>query len=300
VEQHTSIWRMGCKSPFFEQNYQGAFIVGSMIGLTRYVSLSTATYYYGKGFYTPYGCGFKHYITDLSNEKGFYGCVKISPVYNWQFLTQGHFFATLRPKPRLSKASRGYVLALRSSYIWRRMTEWVLAYKLSHLPKNVSTTVQDRSDVANVSMHRKNNFKLKLNHQLRYGWWIGLEGHYMLHGCVNHYDHGYACSNTQKWKGKYIQYGLKITYFNAINHHVATYFYELNPLYSATQFKAYQGHGIAFCWLVGAKFIQKLRLELKYSCTHIFKKSINLAWNKRHKTFDPNKQLITVQCIWFF
>ncbi|TSJ80866.1 hypothetical protein [Cardinium endosymbiont of Dermatophagoides farinae] len=47
-----------------------ALITGCLISLSRYIDLASGLYYYGKGFYTPYGCGFKRYTTDHGNEKG--------------------------------------------------------------------------------------------------------------------------------------------------------------------------------------------------------------------------------------
>ena len=96
---------------------QWACIQGGIISLTCYISLSTAAYYYGGAFYSPYGAGFKQYTSSNTNEKGIYGGIKCSPLAHWQLLTQGHWFATLHPKRHLKTASHGYRINTRSCWI---------------------------------------------------------------------------------------------------------------------------------------------------------------------------------------
>ena len=275
---------LGVNLPIALPTHQLACIGGCVLSLTRYCNLSMATYYYGKAFHSPYGCGFKYYTTDNANEKGIYGGIQLIPCYNWQILTQGHFFATLRPKSQVVAVGRGYVVDIRSTYIWHRITTYVIAYRLSKVPRALSLAF-------------KNKVKLKLDHKLTPGWWMGLEGQYLGYIFLNDPTQGYALSHTQKWKGATLQFSLRGTYFNAPAHTVSPYLYEPNPLYHGTQFKPYLGQGIAMSGLLCWKPFAFLRLELKYSYTYFIKQGIQAAANKQQKVSNHYNQKGCIQCI---
>ncbi|MBX9890227.1 MAG: helix-hairpin-helix domain-containing protein [Amoebophilaceae bacterium] len=273
---------LGINLPIALQTHQSSCIGGFVLSLTRYCNLSMATYYYGRAFHSPYGGGFKYYTTDNANEKGIYGGIQVIPCYNWQILTQGHFFATLRPKSSLVAAGSGYVFDLCSTYIRHRITTYLVAYKLSKVPKNPPRA---------LSLAYKNKVKFKLDHKLTPSWWMGLEGQYLRYIFLKDPTHGYALSHTQKWKGTMFQFSLRGSYFNAPAHSVSPYLYEPNPLYHGTQFKPYLGQGIAmsglFCW----KPLACLRVELKYNYTYFIKQII------KQKSWNRYNQKGCIQCI---
>lgn len=239
-----------------------ALITGCMISLSRYIDLSGALYYYGKGLYTPYGNAFKRYTTDHANEQGGYACLQLTPLPSWQITTSGHFFATLSPKPQLAIASSGHRFTTRSHYIWNRATILVLQYKLHKNPRNKP---KEADRVAKIEQATQNSLKCKIDHKLTHYWWTDLEAQYTRSTFLAQTHHGYALASTQKWKRSKWQFSCKAIYFKTQNYATRLYFYLPNPLYSGTQFHPYYGHGIATTWLVCWRPIDLVRLEIKYT-----------------------------------
>ncbi|WP_342265366.1 hypothetical protein [Cardinium endosymbiont of Philonthus spinipes] len=239
-----------------------AFITGCMISLSRYIDLSGALYYYGKGLCTPYGHGFKRYMTDPSNEKGGYVCLQLTPLPSWQLVTSGHFFATLFPKPQLAIASSGHRFRTRSHHIWNRTTMLVMQHKLDKNPRNKP---KEADCLAKIEHATQNSFKCKIDHKLTHYWWADAALQYTRYTFLGQTHHGYALASTQKWKVSKWQVSCKAIYFKTQNYATRLYVYLPNPLYSGTQFHPCYGNGIATTWLVCWRPIGSVRLEIKYT-----------------------------------
>ena len=239
-----------------------ALITGCMTSLSRYLDLSGALYYYGRGLYTPYGNAFKRYTTDHANEQGGYACLQFTPLPSWQLATSGHFFATLAPKPQLAIASRGYRFTTRSSYRWNRATVLVMQHKLHKNPHNKP---KEADGIEKIEQAVQNSLKCKIDQKLTHYWWTHAEAQYTRYTFLGQTHHGYALSSTQKWKGNQWQLACKVIYFKTQNYATRLYFYLPNPLYSGTQFHPYYGNGMATTWLVCWKPMGSVRLEIKYS-----------------------------------
>ncbi|MCT4697344.1 hypothetical protein [Candidatus Cardinium sp. TP] len=245
-----------------------ALITGCVVSFSRYVDLSGALYYYGKGLHTPYGNAFKRYTTGHANEKGGYLCVQVTPLPSWQLATSGHFFATLFPKPQLSKASSGYRFTTRSNYMLHRTTLLVVQHKLHKNPRNKPKTACESAMIVSST---QNSLKCKVDHKLTHYWWTQAEIQYTQYTFLGETDRGYAVSSIQKWKGSQWQLVGKATYFNTPNYTTRLYFYLPNPLYSSRQFYPYYGNGIDATGLVCWKPIGWVRLEIKYSFIYYIK-----------------------------
>ncbi|WP_243575231.1 helix-hairpin-helix domain-containing protein [Candidatus Cardinium sp. cByotN1] len=243
-----------------------AVITGSIISLSRYVDLSLALYYYGQGFYSPYGHPFKRYTTDHANEKGTYWGLIFTPLSSWQLTTSGHFFTTLSPKPQLAIPRIGHRLMTRSSYTLSRKTIWVIQYKLHNNPRNKPKVKENnQSDTTTVAMATQNSLKCKIDHQLTHYWRTHCVVQYTRYTFLGKTHDGYALSSTQKWKVNKWQFVCKFIYFNTDNYATRLYFYLPNPLYSGTQFTPYYGHGFATTWLICSWPIESVRFEIRYS-----------------------------------
>lgn len=205
-----------------------ALITGCLISLSRYIDLASGLYYYGKGFYTPYGCGFKRYTTDHGNEKGGYACLQFTPLPCWQLTTSGHIFATLSPKPQLATASSGYRCITRAHYTWSRATLFVMQHKLAKSPRN---TPKEVDGSVKTERSTQNSLKCKIDHKLTHYWWTHAEAQYTRYTFLGQTHHGYALANTQKWKGMQWQFSLKSIYFKTQNYATRLYFYFIHPIH---------------------------------------------------------------------
>lgn len=246
-----------------------ALITGYIISFSRYIDLSGIVYYYGKGWYTPYGNGFKHYSTDHGNEKGGYVCLQFTPLSSWKLTTSSHFFTILCRKPHLKMATIGHCFITRSNYILHRSTILLVQYKLYHHPRNTSKAV-DHSDGIQVQRAIQNSFKCRIDHKLTHYWWSNLEVQYTHYTFLGELHHGYALSSRQKWKIDKWQFTCKSILFKAQNYSTRLYFYLPNPLYSGTQFRGYSGNGMATTWLVCWRPVEVVRLEIQYTFIYLF------------------------------
>ncbi|WP_123663180.1 hypothetical protein [Candidatus Cardinium hertigii] len=267
-----------------------ALIIGSIISLSSYLDLTSALYYYGEGFYSPYENAFKRYTTDNANERGFYGGVKLTPLARWQISTSGHFFSTLRPRTQLATAGYGHIFTTRSSYALNRETILLIQHRFNKTPKDKLKKGQDTIAIGEeeISAAYKNSIKLKIDRKLSHYWWTNIETQYTHHNFLEHTHHGYALANTQKWKSSIFQFSCKIIYFNVQDYAARLYFYKPAPLYHGTRFQAYCGNGIAVNGLVCWKPIRFIRLELQYIFMHLFNALPLTMQKKMTKKKHPN------------
>ncbi|MGI2299954.1 hypothetical protein [Candidatus Cardinium hertigii] len=239
-------------------------IIGCIISFSRYIDLSGTLYYYGKGWYTPYGNAFKHYTTDQGNEKGGYLCLQLTPLSSWKLTTISHSFTILCPKPQLKTASIGHCFTTRSNYVLNRSTILLVQHKLYHHPRNKPKGA-DRSGGIEVQRAIQNSFKSRVDYKFTHYWWSNLEVQYTHYTFLGEPHHGYALSSRQKWKRNKWQFTCKSIFFRTQNYSTRLYFYLPNPLYSGTQFRAYCGNGMATTWLVCWRPVDVVRLEIQYT-----------------------------------
>ncbi|WP_133281625.1 hypothetical protein [Cardinium endosymbiont of Culicoides punctatus] len=281
------------------KNKQGkhAVIQGILISLSRYVDFSSSIYYYGTGFYSPYG-GSVH-ATDNANKKGLNAIVKLTPCPSWQIVADWHTFAVLHPKTRSSIVGSGNHFTTRSCYVFNRKTLFTIQQRFKEGPKANSKFKQNKTIQDNKDKAIKNSIKCKVDHQITPAWRTNIEAQYVYHAYSNQTYHGYAASSRQKWKVKKWQLSWKITGFKAEDYTTRLYFHEPGPLYGGTRFTPYYGNGIATSFLVCWKPISWFHLALKYGLVYAVSDLHQIAKPKstRSSLSTQNKQNGLIQVI---
>ncbi len=278
-----------------------AFITGALISLSRYVDLSTAFYRYGAGFYSPYGNGFKYYTTATSNEKGWYGCIQVAPMFNWHLSTHLHLFSTLEPTARLHMPSPGKRMTVRLSHTHRRTTTWGARYVFTHLPKNkpIPRQAKVETETYQIEPAIRQHVKFLADRKCSTHWWVGFAYQHAHFTFLQVAYPGYALSHRHKWKYRPCQCVVQIIYFATQSHATRLYFHEPTPLYSGTRYVPCHGTGLAASCLLCWKPIQSMRLEVKYGFVHRLREKKQPTDSKQKQT-NSNKTHAALQLMWHF